>query len=294
MNPKRETKVGATPVKANVTHTTIEAVNERVATEVARRRRVVRNFPASPFEEPLAFAKEIFDFASGGPARRLTLFDHINKSPESGASRQLIIKAGKYGLIKGGYQSDVIELTPEGARAVDPQMPARDQSRARIKLAIEDIEIFARLHERFVGKPLPAKAALVDAAVEFEASADAAEEAVETFILNLRFVGLLVTLSGAERIVSKDHALDQLPASGISAAIQAIGGQTHAVITAEHAHFESTCFYITPIGSVESEQRKHSDLFLGTFIEPALQSFKFKRSESRRNRQTWHNHEAGN
>ncbi len=128
-------------------------------------------------------------------------------------------------------------------------MPARDQSRARIKLAIEDIEIFAKLHERFVGKPLPAKAALVDAAVEFEASKEAAEEAVETFILNLRFVGLLVTLSGAERIVSKDHALDQLPASGTPTTVQALGGQSNAVITAEHAHFESTCFYITPIGS---------------------------------------------
>jgi len=155
-------------------------------------------------------------------------------------------------------------------------MPARDQSRARIKLAIEDIEIFAKLHERFVGKPLPAKAALVDAAVEFEASKEAAEEAVETFILNLRFVGLLVTLSGAERIVSKDHALDQLPASGTPTTVQALGGQSNAVITAEYAHFESTCFYITPIGSVESEQRKHSDLFLGTFIEPALQSFNLK------------------
>jgi hypothetical protein len=198
MISSRGTKAVDASLQAKATHATIEAVNERVATEVSKRRRVVRNFPASPFEEPVAFAKEIFDFASGGPARRLTLFDHINKSPESGASRQLIINAGKYGLIKGGYQSDVIELTPEGARAVDPQMPPRDQSRARIKLAIEDIEIFARLHERFVGKSLPAKAALVDAAVEFEASANAAEEAVETFILNLRFVGLLVTLSGAE------------------------------------------------------------------------------------------------
>lgn len=45
-----------------------------------------------------------------------------------------------------------------------------------------------------------------------------------------------------------------------------------AVITIEHAHFESTCFYIIPIGSTDSEQRKHSDLFLGSFIEPALQS----------------------
>jgi len=80
-------------------------------------------------------------------------------------------------------------------------------------------------------------------------------------------------LSGAERIVSKDLALDQLPASAIPTRAQATIQQPNAVITSEHAHFESTCFYITPIGSIDSEQRKHSDLFLGSFIEPALSSF---------------------
>jgi hypothetical protein len=251
----------------------IAEVNERVSKEVARRKRVVRNFPASPFEEPLNFAKQIFEFGSGQPVRRLSLFDHIGKAPESGASRQIITNAGRYGLIKGGTQADILELTPDGIRAIDPQASARDQARARIKLAIEDIEVFAKLHEKFTGKALPAKAALVDAAVELGSSKDAAEEAVDTFIVNLRFIGLLTTLSGAERIVSKDHALDQLPASTRMGAPAASVSSPGAVITSEHAHFESTCFYITPIGSPDSEERRHSDLFLGSFIEPAIQSF---------------------
>lgn len=251
----------------------IEEVNDKISKEVARRKRVIRNFPASPFEEPLAFAQQIFEFGSGESVRRLTLFDHIGKAPESGTSRQLIINSGKYGIIKGGVAADILELTQDGLRAVDPQMPPRDQARARIKLAIEEIEIFAKLHERFLGKALPAKAALIDAAVEMGTSKEAAEEAVDTFIVNLRFVGLLTTLSGAERIVSKDHALDQLPASATPSVPQPIVGQHGAIVAAEHAHYESTCFYITPIGLPESEQRKHSDLFLGSFIEPALQSF---------------------
>jgi hypothetical protein len=259
--------------KTDGVQATIKEVNKKVAKEVARRRRTVRNFPASPFEEPLHFARQIYEFGSGEPVRRLSLFDYIGKAPESGPSRQLITNAGRYGLIKGGTQADMIELTPDGARAVDPEIPPRDQARARIKLAIEDVEVFARLHERFVGRALPAKAALIDAAMELGSSREVAEEAVETFIVNLRFVGLLVTLSGAERIVSKDHALDELPATGASAVPPRLVTQQGAVITAEHARFESTCFYITPIGSLESEQRKHSDLFLGSFIEPALQSF---------------------
>ncbi len=269
----RGRKSAKATAEADTTEEKIKEANERVTQEVARRKRVVRNFPASPFEEPVDFARQIFEFGSGEPVRRLSFFDHISKAPESGGSRQLIVNAGRYGLIKGGYQSDIIELTSDGARAVDPQIPPRDQARARIKLAIEDIEVFAKLHERFVGKALPARAALIDAAMEFGSSKDAAEEAIDTFIVNLRFVGLLITLSGAERIVSKDHALDQLPASGPLARPQSVSRQQSAIVTAEHAHFESTCFYITPIGSPESEQRKHSDLFLGSFIEPALQSF---------------------
>jgi hypothetical protein len=153
-------------------------------------------------------------------------------------------------------------------------MAPRDQLRARIKLAIEDIEVFAKLHERFVGKALPAKTALIDTAVEFGATKDAAEEAVDTFVLNLKFVGLLVTLSGAERVVSKDAALDALqPSSGATIRSPAQPISQGAVITADQARFESTCFYITPIGGADSDQRKHSDLFMGTLIEPAVASF---------------------
>ncbi|MET4633843.1 hypothetical protein [Kaistia defluvii] len=269
----RKAKGDASQSANDAVKASVAEANEKVATEVARRKRVVRNFPAAPFEESLAFARQIFEFGSGEAVRRLTLFDHINKAPESGTSRQLITNAGKYGLIKGGTQSDIIELTPDGVRCVDSQIQPRDQARSRIKLAVEDVEIFSKLHERFVGKALPARAALIDSALEFGAPKDAAEEAVDTFILNIRFVGLLVTLSGAERIVSKDLALDQLPASGPITRAQTITAQQGAVVTAEHAHFESTCFYITPIGAIDSEQRKHSDLFLGSFVEPAISSF---------------------
>jgi hypothetical protein len=228
-----------------------EAVGDQAQAEVVRRRRANRNFPASPFEEALAFAQQIFSFSSGQPVRRLSLFNHLEKSPESGPSRQLIINASRYGLIKGGYQAEILELTADGSRCVDPDISAREQARAKIKLAIEDVEPFKLLFERLVSKTLPAKAALVDAMKEFAVQSEAAEEAVDTFIVNLRFVGLLQTLSGAERIVSIDHFLDSLPASTQAKRATETREPTHGhhLVTAEHAHFESTCFYITPIGS---------------------------------------------
>jgi hypothetical protein len=246
--------------------------------EGGRRKRTPRNFPASTFDEPLDFARRILEFGRGQPVRRLSLFDSLGKSPESGASRQLITNANKYGLVKGGYSSESLELTPDGLLAADDEKPVREQVRAKIKLAIEDIDPFKRLYDKFVGNKLPATAALIDAAKELDVAPEAAEEAVDTFIVNLRSVGLLQTLSGAERIVTVSHLLESLPASkgGATgaAAPQTPLGASKSLVTTTTAHYETTCFYITPIGEDGSEQRRHSDLFLGSIVEPAVDPFK--------------------
>ena len=109
---------------------------------------------------------------------------------------------------------------------------------------------------------------------------DFLEEGVDTFIVNIRFTGLLQTLSGADRIVTIDHLLDTVPSNStlISSVTISVPPKLngHELITQAHADFETTCFYITPIGSEGSDQRKHSDLFLGSIIEPALSSLGFK------------------
>lgn len=238
-----------------------------------KKRRSQRAFPASTFEEPLEFAKAIYRIGSGQPVKRLTLFDQLGKSPESGPSRQLVTNAGKYGLTKGGTQADNIELTVDGQKAVDEQLGLREQSKIRAELAILGIEPFQKLYEKFVGNKLPAHAVLIDAARDIGIDSAHAAEAVDTFVVNLRFVGLLRTLSGAERIISLDMMLGDLPSNSATSPLRAASVTATNIVTSEHAQFESACFYIAPIGQDGSEQRKHSDLFLGTIVEPALESF---------------------
>ena len=260
-----------------------KAVASRVIAAVEKKRkRIVRPFPACAFEEAAAFAKQIMIFGSGQPVRRLSLFDHLGKSPESGPSRQLITNAGKYGLVEGSYSAEQLKLTAEGITALDDEIPKRDQIKARVALAIISIDPFQKLYDRFKGNKLPAKTALIDAIVDVGVEADAAEEAIDTFILNLRYVGLLQMLSGAERIVTIEHLLDSLPAtsfntpSGSDFPSQTTSRHSAYLVTTEQAKFETTCFYVTPIGEDGSEQRKHSDLFLSSLVEPALEHFQLK------------------
>ena len=133
-----------------------------------------------------------------------------------------------------------------------------------------------KLYDKFVGNKLPANAVLIDAAKDAGIDADHAAEAVDTFVVNLRFVGLLRTLSGAERIITLDMLLGDLPAASAPPGQTAAARPATQIVTSEHAQFESTCFYIAPIGDEGSEARKHSDLFLGSIVEPALEPFQLK------------------
>lgn len=61
-------------------------------------KKAIKNIPTMPFEDAFIIAKGIWECASGQKVRRITLFDHLGKSPESGPSRSLITASSKYGL----------------------------------------------------------------------------------------------------------------------------------------------------------------------------------------------------
>lgn len=241
----------------------------------SRRVRSARPFPAGPFDEALDFAKRIYEIGSGTPVRRLTLFDQLNRTPDSSTSRMLITNTSKYGLLKGSYASEQIELTQEGKKVCDEGTSPREVARLKAKLAIFDIAPFQTLYDKFVSAKLPARAALIDSMKEAGTEPDHLEEGVDTFIVNLKTVGLLQNLSGADRVVTIEHLLDTLPgvlmgaASSPAIPAMAIGGH---LITQEQASFETTCFYITPIGHSDSDTRKHSNLFLESIVEPAIKT----------------------
>lgn len=187
----------------------------------------------------------------------------------------LVTNAGKYGLTKGSYSAEDLSLTPEGIKVASDQTPQREKARARINAAVMNIAPFGSVYEGLVGNKLPANSVLEDLMKGFEVEEAAAPEAVSTFIVNMKDVGLLQTLSGAERVVSIDAALDQLPASagsvGYASPTIPASPVSDAIITSTHAAFETAAFYVTPIGEPGSLERKHADMFTSSIVEPAIE-----------------------
>jgi hypothetical protein len=243
-------------------------------------------FPAASFEEAMGLANAIQKHAAGQKVRRLTLFDSLGKSPDSGPSRQLIVNSNKYGLTKGSYHAEHLELTTEGALATGADIPLRQKLAARFKLAIEGIAPFKALYESLKGNRLPAASILEDTAKEHNVPAQDAKECVELFIVNAKFLGILKPIAGAERIIPLEQAVEALPEAESSGNADTGGGYAPPIVPERRVSGSSTgstgtswssiCFYISPIGEADSEHRKHADLFLGSIVEPALEEFSLK------------------
>ena len=248
-----------------------------------RRPRTQRNFPAGPFEEALELASAIWRVAAGPRVRRLTLFEALERSPDSGGSRQLITNAAKYGLTTGSYAAEHLELTQQGRVASNPDADALERQKARFALAVDGIEPFKALYEAYAGKKVPSQAVMRDLLHEIGQPEDALQECVDTFIVNAKFLGLLRVIAGAERIVPIDQILDEMArearaigdrgdASG-SSGLRAAQEPVAHVAVASGEDWGKVCFYVTPIGHPESEERQHSDLFLTSLVEPAVAEF---------------------
>lgn len=244
-------------------------------------KKAVKNIPSVPFEEALHLSQAIWECASGKKVRKITLFDHMGKSPDSGPSRLLITSSSKYGLTTGGYQAEYLELTDDGAKASNPDGEIGETLESRFKLAIQSNKFFSHLYDSYKNMKVPTNKVLEDCVIEFGIEEHEAKQCVETFIVNAKFVGLIKTLAGAQRLITIEHLIEEC--ANQSAPVTDSTNQTVSFIDDSITKVESpdisydkTCFYITPIGEDGSEQRKHSDMLLECIVSPVLEEYGLK------------------
>lgn len=239
-----------------------------------KRTRTVRPYPAGPFEQALRLGEAIHKFAAGEKVRRLTLLQKMDLSPGSSSTTMLITNSGKYGITKGSYVAEWLELTELGTFASNPDSEPRQRLDARFKLAIEGIAPFKALYDGYRGKKLPTHEVLKDFLAEQKLDVENLVECIDLFIVNAKFLGLLQTIAGAQTLIPVEQAVDDLPKVAIPFGQpiiqpkQQISGDGQ--VKTGTPDWTRMCFYITPIGAEESEERKHSDLFLNSIVEPAL------------------------
>jgi hypothetical protein len=213
----------------------------------------------------------------------------MGREAESRASRLLVTSSNQYGITTGGYTAEHLELTPQGSIATAEGAPEKDRLKAYFELAIEQNEWFHSLYTKFKDGRLPTLNVLHDHLTSAGLEAEYASECVETFTVNAKFISLLRPMAGAERLLSIEHAIEDFASPSLDQDTATTKADVVRVALSVPAapevlrppandteDFSRICFYISPIGEEESEQRMHADLFMGALIEPALAELDLK------------------
>ena len=191
---------------------TQHALDGQAGEQATRRGRgSTKPFPVMKFEDVLVLPEAVSEHGANGRIRRLTLFDRLSRSPESGPSRQLITDSGKYGLTFGGYTAEYIEITETGSEVFNSDQPTKTLLSKRFECAIAKFDVFRQIHDRLVSQRVPADDVLEDQFRQAGIQVSDVKAAASVFVDNLRYLGLIREISGFERIISIEQLLEELP-----------------------------------------------------------------------------------
>ena len=176
-----------------------------------KRTRRAKPYPVLTFEDSLVLPRTILDHSPGNQMRRLTLFDRLGRSPDSGPSRQLITTSSRYGLTSGGYQAEHIALTSLGIEIAEASKSGKSDRRKIFDCSIAQFELFGQLYDKLKSKRLPANDVIHDELRNIDASLALSDfqQAAQIFVANVRYIGLIQEVSGSERLISIDQLLEE-------------------------------------------------------------------------------------
>lgn len=233
-----------------------------------------RPIPSLTFKDVLPYAEIIQELGAGYKVKRDDVFKKLGKSPTSGSSKKLTTQSNFYGFTTGSYVAEYVELTEKGKLATSPDESEKVKQKTRFDLAIAGVKAFETLYEQFKDNRLPDQSVLRDFLKEKRIAEKYVNEGVDTFILNAKFLGLIQTESGVERLLSFPDIAGNIVGDEKEGKATATRQVKEGI--AKKTSWSKICFYISPIGEEGSEQRKHSDFFLQHIVEPAMEGFGLK------------------
>ena len=184
--------------------------NDQQTTQVSgARKRGPKIFPVHTLEEVLPLAKTILKEGISGQLERVTAFNRLNRSPDSGSSRQMVTASRRYGLTTGGTKADTLTLTDTGMKIVEGPGVGSDQQSV-FDCAIGKFSPFQQLYEKLKDQRVPASDVLMNEMQRLGVDPSDCELAVNVFLANVRFAGLIQEVSGTEHIFSIEQALEEV------------------------------------------------------------------------------------
>ncbi len=166
-------------------------------------------FPPVPISDARLIARTIAENNAGQPMRRLDVFHVLDRSPDSGSSRNLVTASSGFGLSTGGYQAEILSLTDLGRRL------AVEGDESALIDAVLCVDIFKRFFDTYKDKGIPSEVAARSFLADNGVPTDRTLACFNLTMDNGRESGLITQVSGAERILPRDHAIERMGGANV-------------------------------------------------------------------------------
>ena len=186
------------------------------ADTVRRGRGPTKQFPVMKFEDVLIIPKTIFEEGLDNRLLRLSLFDRLDRRPNSGTSRNLITSSSRYGLTSGGYSAEYLTLTDDGISIIGQESSLIDIQEKIFECAIKRLDVFNYLYERLKNRRLPGDDVLQSELSQLGLNQEDCVTASEVFISNARYLKIIREVGGVEHIIPFEQLLSEFQVEGTS------------------------------------------------------------------------------
>ncbi|MFN8511839.1 MAG: hypothetical protein U0841_04455 [Chloroflexia bacterium] len=221
------------------------------AAQAAKTKRAQGIFPRLSLTKALELPRTIYEMGEGEPVRRLSVFDRLNRKPDSGPSRTLVAVCNTgYGLTTGSAVAERMEVTERGKALV----AASDQA-TRLNAAYDALfsnDIFSTFVSRFANRSMPNDEVGRDYLQStFNLQAGDAAAFFEVIKENVTEYGLIQELSGRQVLISRETAMENVGAPAPKAPIEKSNGSNStpdlaAVINPQTLHIPTPQTPIQP------------------------------------------------
>lgn len=163
-------------------------------TEAKRQYLSQSDVPSYGVEQALRVARAIADSYGKNPTKPLRVAEAMNTQPGSSGFRMLCGASIAYGLTEGGYNSDLISLTPLGRRIVAPTREGDDA--AALREAVLRPRVIRDFLTRYNESKLPAEAIGSNVLEELGVPGDRAKSVFGFIVDSAKAVGFLREVKG--------------------------------------------------------------------------------------------------
>ena len=161
--------------------------------------------PSASLEEALRIPQAIFNNYAGGPATPLQVAKALDIDPKGSQIKLLSGASIAFGLIEGGAQASMINVTDLARRIIRPQEENQDLLAKRE--AVLKPRVFAEFLQKYDGHSFPRSDLAINVLEEKGVPRNKAEEVLERIITSARSVGFIEEIKGKSYIslqINKD------------------------------------------------------------------------------------------